>query len=353
MLSAAVVITGAEAAEVLSVAHPGENFPAERTVVWTPLFQAAWDRMNSDLEGPPVKVQPPSPLMEKLDSFEWQSGKVMPEGRWKVWSGSATPDFVATANREAAQMTGEAEGPFFQVVEQSGEPRGRLILALLDKELQFIKKLHPSASSPLVFRGGDGREQPVRFFGVKGDLSGGFSGVVRILHREEESHALQIEAEGKESLVLYLPTERESFNAACTKLREWRKEGLKGEYGSPMDPGLHGKDDLRIPYVALAAKADFQSALPALRFHKGHQEPWTIVKAEQRTKFKMTEKGAKVRAEVELGAEPFGEAPPPPPLTPRKFHFDRPFYAFMWRDGAEWPYFGAWIGDDSGMDAWK
>ena len=309
--------------------------------------------MNSDLEGRPVKVEPPNPLMEKLDSFEWQSGEVMPEGRWKVWSGIATADFIANANREAAQMTGEAKGPFSEVDEHAGEQRSRVILALLDKELQFTRKLHPSASAPLAFRGGDAKELPVRFFGVKGGFSAGFGKVIRILHRDKESHALRIEAGGAESLVLYLPARSESFDAACKKLRDWRKEGLRGEFGSPLDPGLHANDDLRIPYIDLGATADFKPSLSGLRFHRGHQDPWVIVKAEQQVKFTMTEKGAKVRAKVELAVDPFGEVPPPPPMTPRKFYFDRPFYAFMWRDDAEWPYFGAWIGDASVMETWK
>ena len=36
-------------------------------------------------------------------------------------------------------------------------------------------------------------------------------------------------------------------------------------------------------------------------------------------------------------------------VTPRRFVFDRPFFIFLWRDKAEWPYFGAWIGDSSAL----
>ncbi|MCW1912426.1 hypothetical protein OJ996_02505 [Luteolibacter sp. GHJ8] len=346
--------TGVHAADVLSVAHPDEDFATDRTVVWTPLFQAAWDRMNSDLGGVPVKVEPPNALMARLDAFKWQAGSVMPEGKWKVWSGAATPDFVAMANGEAARMTGDAQGPFSAAPEHpDARPGRRLVLALLDRELKFLKPLHRSTSMPLAFRGGEEREQPVKFFGVRGNLSGGFGGMVKILSRDADSHALEIRSDEKESLVLYLPKERESFGAACTKLQGWRKERLKGEHGSATDPSLHDKDDLRIPYLDLEARADFLPALDGLRFHPGTSVPYTIVKAEQRTKFKITEKGAKVRAKVELSADPFGEAPPPPPMTPRDFHFDRPFFVFMWREGAELPYFGTWIGDASGMEAWE
>jgi hypothetical protein len=339
------------AADVLSVAHPDEDFAADRTVVWTPLFQAAWDRMNSDLGGAPVKVEPPNALMARLDAFKWQAEPVMPEGNWKVWSGPATPEFVAAANREAARMTGEAQGPFSAAPENPELRRGLLVLALLDRELKFMKPLHRSTTMPLAFRAGEGKEQPVKFFGVRGNLSGGFGGVVKILSRDADSHAVEIRSEGKESMVLYLPKQRESFGAACAKLQGWRKERLKGVYGSATDPSLHDRDDLRIPYLDLMARADFLPLLGGLRSHPGGGVPYQI---EQRTKFKMTEKGAKLRAEVELGAEPFGLAPPPPPpMTPRDFYFDRPFFIFMWREGVELPYFGTWIGDASGMEAWE
>jgi hypothetical protein len=77
------------------------------------------------------------------------------------------------------------------------------------------------------------------------------------------------------------------------------------------------------------------------------------VKAEQRTTFELHEKGARVEVLVEGGDEPFGGPPEPPRLVPRHFIYDRPFFVFLWRDKAEWPYFGAWIGDASAMSPWK
>jgi hypothetical protein len=42
------------AAEITAVTHPEEKFPARATVVWSPLFQAAWDRLNGESGGKPV-----------------------------------------------------------------------------------------------------------------------------------------------------------------------------------------------------------------------------------------------------------------------------------------------------------
>jgi hypothetical protein len=77
--------------------------------------------------------------------------------------------------------------------------------------------------------------------------------------------------------------------------------------------------------------------------------PLELVQASQLTRFQLHEKGATVHSEVTLLAVPFGGDHSPPPI-PRKFIYDRPFFVFLWRKGAEWPYFGAWIGNTDAME---
>ncbi len=99
------------AGEIVAIAHPEEKLPVDKTVVWTALFQAAWDDLHHGL-GAPVTVDPPNPLMERLDHFKWDAKAVMPRDRWKVWSGESTQELIDTANSEAALMLGEKTGPF-------------------------------------------------------------------------------------------------------------------------------------------------------------------------------------------------------------------------------------------------
>ena len=39
-----------------------------------------------------------------------------------------------------------------------------------------------------------------------------------------------------------------------------------------------------------------------------------------------------------------GGAEPEPKAIPRRFWFDRPFFLFLWRAAAAWPYAGVWLG---------
>ncbi len=331
------------ASEIVAVAHPEEKFPEGKTVVWSPLFQAAWDGLHDGL-GDLVKVEPPNALMERLDHFKWKPDAVMPRNRWKVWAGEATQKLIDKANSEAARMTGVKTGPF----KMEPRPHSRIALGLLDRDMVFKKPLHPSLDAPLVFHSKSVNNAKVRFFGTRRKASSAYGGVVRVLAYQKGSHALQIASDGDDSAVLYLSEKPQSFSEASKTLRDWRAETLKGEWGSVQEPALHENDDVRIPVLKLEDTTDFVPQLQGLR-HCQSGPPWLIYKAEQRTNFQLTEKGAKVRVVVETGVEPFAELPPKPMMIPRFFHYDRPFFVFLWRDGAEWSYFGAWIGNDAAM----
>lgn len=326
-------------AGIVTVMHPDEKFDAGHTAVWSPLFQATWDAMNRALGGAPQKVDPPNEAMAMLDAFKWDAALVMPESGWKVWSGEATGDFLKRVNAEAAEMTGDKEGPFTL---QTTDPHVLACFGLLDREVVFEKEFQRAKASPLEFKAMD-QSHKVSFFGTRGRNAGLYGRSVRVLHHAKDWHALEASCkDGDNKVILYLPPQPQNFAEACVIIRESRKaEEVKG--GKFLNEG----DDLRIPYLKLDVREDMAGRLQGGRFYGNAGDPWTIARAEQMTSFELFEKGARVRVETSFGAEPFGSPPPPPP--PRNFLYDRPFFVFLWRDGAEWPYFGAWIGDASAL----
>jgi hypothetical protein len=339
----------AATADVVTLAHPSEALPHEKTVVWSPLFQATWDKLNTELGGKPEMIEPPNELMSKLDSFTWEAEKIMPTGSWKTWSGPATADFLKQVNAEAAKLTGEAQGPFRLSEENE---RNRAAFGLLDRVVSFRKAFLRSRGEPMTFHAG-AKESSVVFFGCRGDMSGELRDSVRVLafRPVDRSHAIQILCkEADDSVVLYRPAKPMDFATACSWIRTWRAQATtnKAEFGAWDDPLLHETDEVRIPYVDLESTADLTSRLRGVRIHKG--KPWGISRAEQLTRFQLHEKGARVRAEVSIDAFALAEEQGPR-IIPRKFIYDRPFFVFLWRDGAEWPYFGAWMGDSSAMEA--
>ncbi len=337
-------------AEVLTVAHPSVEFSSDKTVVWSPLFQATWDAIKEKTGGQPAKIEPPNELMTKLDSFVFDAKSVMPENCWKVWAGPATQDFLTQVNREAAAITKEKDGPF----RMEGGPQGSVAaFGLLDREIEYDRALYRSQKKAMNFVTSTG-PVALQFFGVAGEQSAGFGETIRVLSYEpdKKSHAVELLCEkATESVIFYLPPAIQNFSTACDTIRAWKRDYKPGHelWGEIGDPGFHKNDSLRVPYVNLDVTAEFPELLTSLRYAKNGVVPWRIYRAEQVTRFDLHEKGAKVRVESSLEAQPFGEPPPPPPTIPRNFIYDRPFFIFLWRDKAEWPYFGAWIGDASAL----
>lgn len=338
-------------AEIVALPHPGETLPAASTVVWSPLFQAAWDQLNASLGGPPGRIDPPNKLMAALDAFRWDARKVMPVGSWKAWCGPATQDFVRQVNSEAAAITKEPEGPFTLKNESS---ESRAFFGILDRQVEFQHAFFRSTKIPMKFRSISG-EHSVRFFGVRDEMAENFAASVRVLawRPVDGSHALQIACkQANDSLVLYLPPINQDFATACRWLRTWRSRF--NQDSAPAngwnDPFVHRDDEIQIPYVSLESKADFTSLLGGIRYHGKTKMPWSISRAEQITRFQLHDKGARVRVKASAVADPFAD---PPPTVPRRFLYDRPFFVFLWREGAEWPYFGAWIGDESSLEPFQ
>jgi hypothetical protein len=341
------LLTSAIHGEIVTLAHPEEKLPANSTAVWSPLFQATWDKLNSKLGGPPTTIEPSNALMIQLDTFKWNANQVMPEGSWKTWCGPATQDFLKQVNAEAATLSQTKNGPFKLTQEN---PAGLASFGLLDREVTFIKSFARCIKEPINFRVGS-QKQPVQFFGTKVEDDVGFADSVTVLafRPVDQSFAIQISSKhSDDKVILYRPAKEQDFASACLWLRTWRSQFKvdKERSGAWNDCFLHADDQIQIPYVDLNTTADLSKRLVGNRYHQGH--PWIITRAEQVTRFQLHEKGARVRVEASLAAVPFGLTSQ---TTPRKFIFDRPFFVFLWRDQAEWPFFGAWIGDASALKA--
>jgi len=333
--------------EIVTLVHPGEKLPANGTVIWSPLFQATWDKLNASQGGLPTKVEPPNELMSKLDAFKWDADQVMPAGSWKTWSGPATNGFLKQVNDEAAALSHTQAGPFTL---SSEKPNSLASFGLLDREVTFMKTFARCVKEPMNFLT-DGKVRPVHYFGtiVVDGIDFGETVQVLAFRPVDQSFAIQISCkQSDDKVILYRPAKRQDFATACHWLRTWRStsEINTGRSGNWDDCFLHLDDEIHVPYLDINANADLSERLVGARYYDG--KPWSISRAEQVTRFQLHEKGARVRVETSILSDPFVVAPK---VTPRKFIFDRPFFVFLWREKAEWPFFGAWIGDATALKA--
>jgi len=343
------VFTPLTLGEIETTPTPHVTPENNKTLIWSPLFQATWDAMNSHLGGKPIKITPESEIMTKLDTFKWKPDTVLPTGHWKTWAAEANNEFIKKVNEEASEILGE-KGEHFSL-NPDREPNSIACFGLLHRNLEFVQPFYRSSKTPMKF---GTKDDKVRFFGSTKETSEEFAHSVKVLAYRpiDKSHAIEISCKDTdEKVIVYLPAKPQEIATACQWIRDWRKNdqtsgGLPGNWD---DRQIHKGDEIRIPYITLATKSDLTNQLDSFRIYKNNPLiSWEISKATQFTLFKLHDKGASVTVQAEIDVEPFGAAPPP--TYPRTFFYNRPFYIFLWRDQAEWPYLAVWVADSSLME---
>lgn len=326
-------ITSANPAAVLDITKPQ---PKGQTHIWSPLFQASWDKLKGDHEGKLIKIVPPNPLIQQLERFEWQEKSVMPPDGYAVFSGPDTLEFHQKVANEMRQRFNMELTPR----NNPHRPDSNVYYGVLSRDLVFKKQFYRSKKKPLAFTDSSRLTHSVQFFGTAGRNSEGYEKNVRILYNkpEKQSFILTINTRTeKEQIIIFKPESNLPFSHAINKVLEAKKQPCTGKYGDVTYPYILKDEIIKIPYVTIDTNTDLTRKLAGKRFYEGDPRPWSVSWAFQITKFKLTEKGARIRLQTGMD-DAIGGSP-----DPRKFICDRPFFIFTWRDGAKLPYFAAWI----------
>jgi hypothetical protein len=156
--------------------------PKAKTLLWSPLFQASWDKLNRVHPGKLERIVPPNRLMDRLDQFEWNEAEVMPAGGgYAVFAGPATAEFARVTSLGIKKQFGVEMAPD----RLPGTPGGNAIYGILLRDLAFKKEFFRSRSHPLLFTDGLGKRHQVEFFGMIGKLSDRYGTSVRVLDYAE------------------------------------------------------------------------------------------------------------------------------------------------------------------------
>lgn len=336
-----LLLSAAHAAPVI-VPHPHREVKDGETVVWTGAMQAAFDRVIGAKA--PMKlerVEPPNPLIDRMRAFRWKEDAILPKDGWIAEAGPADQALIDRANERWKKLAGADATPF----KAQPIPNGLMALVGIKRDFLFKKEFVASGSGRMNW----GKDQvPVKFFGSRRDVSGDYRANVRVLSYRpaEGSYALQFTArEGDDTMVLYLPKEGQSMMEAMQWVKQWRGEwdARKSDGLAWDDPSLHGGDELRVPEIELKAETEMSEAFAGHLMFRGQMQPWRVKQAWANVSLDVDAKGVKFTSQAVMGMDPFaGETPQP---VPRKFLFNRPFFLFLWRDKAAWPYAAVWFGD--------
>jgi len=338
-------------AEATIVPHPAVECEPGRTIVWTAATQMVFDRVI----GPKSKlgierVAPPNPLVDRMRAFKWKEEDVLPGDGWFAVVGESTDGLAKDATEKWRKLAGKDEPPFGITGDPQAGARGIAGFAGILRNFEFPTAFIPSKDGRMTWSTGG---NPVKYFGSSGYKSGDYGSQVRVLsfRPSKRSCALQLLAkQGDDTMILYIPEESQPMLEAIAWTRAWKAHWPEQEdsAGAWDDKRLHESDDLRIPEIELKRDADLRDSFAGLYAVKAPGTPWFVSQAKSMVSLRVDATGVKFKASASMQMVPLAAAEKQQPV-PRRFWFDRPFYLFLWREKAEWPYAAVWFGNAEGL----
>jgi len=227
--------------------------------------------------------------------------------------------------------------------EAVGEVKGDFILtrASFEKKLPFDYKLR-KYEHKLKFDG-----QNVAAFGVEGDDNEDMKQIVDILYyKNDRNFIIKLKPADAEHEIVLFKTEKKygtmaEMTAATDSLINLGKKE-RAVPGKTWKYQFLDDDVVMVPDIDFDIRASFDKLVGNV--FEANSLTYKILKAWQRTAFKLDEAGAEVKSEAEfevvlLCAEQEEEATAPP----KKMIFDKPFFVMLRRADAANPYFCLYV----------
>lgn len=229
--------------------------------------------------------------------------------------------------------------------EVESEVNGLQIIAkaYFRKSLPFVKKLN-AYEDRLTFNGDTLPAFGALYFDedIKETIS------IQYYNNDDDFILALQPKDDEHQIFLYLPRKfHPTLKEAATVLKEkiLNRADLKDR--EAWKYSLNDDDEVLVPKFAFNIENEFDSIIGNL-FKAGNLE-YIVEKVYQRNAFLLDENGAEIESEALVQVSE-GSAPPEDLPTPKIMHYDRPFYVFLQRKDAEWPYFGMWVGNRELMD---
>ena len=364
--------------DVVATLDTTESFRSGTSLFWSPVGQAAWDRLRAYHGVKNIHLKPHTPVADVLNAFQWEAEKTLPD-RTVVFSGDDSEKFREKIRAELRQTVGANAAAVIDAYKSPSrvdENTVRLHSALMVSCLSHSPRFPVSFKTwGAGFQLSGGHKPLVEGFGCQGDDAAAHTNAVRVVADDMEGTFLLALAchTGEKVRPEFMLV---GMNPKLTNLAEgieWMRQSMKKPL--PIDQavkrgnawwryhhGLTAADYFWMPKLKTTLSCEFGELIGKeyleTELENGDRTFWRIGQVQQLLVFRMNEEGVMAQAVFKLPSDfllSAGAGTPEPkpvdattlPLLPRRFLFDRPFIATLWMKGAEWPYLACWVDSET------
>lgn len=308
--------------------HMEEKISDGKNIIYCSTFQLAWNEFKDNITKGDIHLQNETPLVKYLNKG-LSTKKDLSEDSFIAMVGMKKDDILNKINSELKRKF-KNEAPV--VRENMNREDDILAYSFLLKDLQFNKEFE-NLKGYMTFK-----NKKVQSFGIKKYESKNeeMGKQVEVRYYKEEPGNYD-----NREFIVGLKSKNSTDEIILAAVQP--KENLLDTYKyadslmKSRAPGkLNSSDKLAIPKFDFDITHTYSELLDKNLTNKGF-EGYRFVKAIQNTRFKIDEKGVKLKSEARLFATK-GEAP-----ISRTMVFDSPFLLFMKEKDAEYPYHIMWV----------
>jgi hypothetical protein len=313
--------------ETKIISHMETKIDKGNNLIYCSTFQLAWNELKDTIIKDNISLSD-EPEMVKYLNKSLSTKKDLSDASYVALAGYAKDGILNKINAELKEKF-NSEAP---KVNEKLHPEDIMAYSFLLKDLQFEKPFE-DLKGKLTFQ-----DKIVKAFGIykyedKHEEIGKQVDVLfynKSTSSRPEEFAVTLKAQNSsDEITLALVNPSNSL----LETYEYIQSNIKSNSASKLNEG----ENLIIPKFDFNISHSYDELLQKHFINKGFED-YFIAKATQDTKFKLDEKGAKLKSEAKI----IGTKSAPVSLN-RNLIFNKPFALYMKEKGAKYPYFMMWV----------
>jgi hypothetical protein len=319
--------------------------PKGTSVIWCASFLCAWKAMEYDLAGGPILLEGNVPMVaslnEALDPRGW-----LPGGGLYTATGQVDKGILQTIARDLKERFPAKQPPTFLDLPSDSY----VAYSYLEASVKFTLPYFQSRE-PLVFTDSDGKETPVKSFGIREEDAYAYNQLraqPRFLFRKfaygyrAEEFAIDLCASSSPSQVIVAVLGQAPTLAAALGRVESESQEFAGKHSRHTESiEIYESDVLLVPDLCWQIAHHYRE-MEGKRLVSGPLKGRPLAIAQQDILFRLSRSGADLKSESKLAA----------PAKSSYFVVDRPFLIVMKKRGAASPYFAMWVANAELLQRW-